>query len=437
MSGLRVLVVGSGAREHALAWRLAREQGVARVLAAPGNALMTDVADVHDEVALADHGAIVRLCRTARVDLVVVGPEQPLVDGLADRLAEAGVACFGARAAAARLEASKSFAREVCLAAGVPMARGSAFSSARAAIEYAAQLDPPVVVKADGLAAGKGVVICATLGEAERAIREAVDGGRFGRAGETVVVERWLDGVEASVIALCDGTHTLVLPAARDHKRLADGDRGPNTGGMGAYSPLPDLDDALLAAITEHIFAPVLAEMATRGAPFRGALFAGLMLTRDGPRLLEFNARLGDPETQAILPRLRFPLVPLLGAAAEGDLAAAARELGICGTLVPAAEASVALVLAAAGYPAEPRGGDVIGGLDAAHATGALVFGAGVRRERHDGLVTAGGRVLTVVALGSDVAAAAERAYAAADQITFSGKQMRRDIGRAGVTAAA
>jgi phosphoribosylamine--glycine ligase len=431
MRALRILVVGSGAREHAICWRLATEPGVERVIVAPGNVLMEDVADVKHEVGLSDHRAIVALALAARTDFVVVGPEGPLVEGLGDRLADAGIACFGPDAAAARLEGSKAFAREICAAAGVHMAEGRAFDAVAPALEYADVLGTPLVVKADGLAAGKGVVICETSAEVEHALREALEHGRFGRSGQRVVIERALSGSEASVIALCDGTDALLLPAARDHKRLGDGDSGPNTGGMGAYSPVDGLDEAALAKLGEKLIRPVLAEMAARVTPFRGALYAGLMLTDDGPRLLEFNVRFGDPEAQAILPRLAVRLAPLLLGAAQGRLAAAAAEAGIEGGLVPAtAQASVAVTLAAEGYPETPRAGDPIEGIDAARAAGALVFGAGLRRENHDGLVTAGGRVASVVGRGSDLRSAADAAYAAAELITYAGRAMRRDIGR-------
>jgi phosphoribosylamine--glycine ligase len=428
MSGLRILIVGSGAREHALAWRLATEEGVDRVLVAPGNALMAAVAEVRPDVRADDFQSLIALCRAENVDLVVVGPEAPLVSGLADRLNDAGIACFGPSAAAAQLEGSKTFARDVCRAAGVPMATGRAFTSARGALEYAAEIGLPLVVKADGLAGGKGVTICASLGEAERAIREALEDGRFGAAGASVVVERFLTGREASVIAICDGTTAVALPAARDHKQLLDGDRGPNTGGMGAYTPLPDLDDARLAQVMRTVFEPVLAHMASRGTPFRGALFAGLMLTDDGPRVLEFNARFGDPETQAILPRVTTPLAPIL-------MAAATASLKDTPPLAVAPESTVALTLAVDGYPASPRAGDEIRGIDEARAAGALVFGAGVAQDSDGVMVTAGGRVLTVVGQERDLAAAAEVAYHAAARIEFAGKQLRRDIGRAAVTA--
>jgi phosphoribosylamine--glycine ligase len=419
---LRVLIVGSGAREHALAWRIASEAGVERLIVAPGNPLMSAVADVRADVRADDFDGLLALCAAERVDLVVVGPEAPLVAGLADRLGAVGVACFGPSAAAARLEGSKSFAREVCRAAGVPMAAGRGFASERGAIEYAAEAGLPLVVKADGLAAGKGVTICATLAEAERAIRVAFE------SGQTVVIERFLSGREASVIAICDGTSAVALPAARDHKRLLEGDRGPNTGGMGAYSPLPEVDDARLAEIVATVIEPVLAHMAQRGTPFRGALFAGLMLTDEGPRVLEFNARFGDPETQAILPRIVAPLTPLLMAAATGSLAG-------FGPLTTTSDATVALTLAAEGYPTTPRNGDEIRGIEEARHSGALVFGAGVGLSQDGALVTAGGRVLTVVGRGNDAAHAADAAYEAAASIEFAGKVVRRDIGRTAVTA--
>ena len=434
MSGLRVLVIGSGAREHALAWRLAGESEVGHVLCAPGNPLMSDVAQVLPDVSLGDQTALVELARTERMDLVVVGPEAPLVAGLADELGAAGIACFGPSAAAAGLEGSKAFAREICAVAGVAMAHGRAFVDLAPAVAFADSLGGRVVVKADGLAAGKGVTMCQSLPEAADALRDALHGERFGAAGHRVVVEEWLEGVEASVIAMCDGRRAAVLPAARDHKRLGEADSGPNTGGMGAYSPVPEIDDETLRSIASTVFEPVLAEMTWRGTPFRGALFAGLMLTAGGPRVLEFNVRLGDPETQAIMPRLAAPLAPLLLASAMGELPAPTSIVEV------EPGATVALTLASAGYPEHPRSGDTIQGLDAAREAGALVFGAGVRtggRDGLDGLVTAGGRVLTVVGRGPDVDAAARTAHAAAELVTFEGKVVRHDIGRALAGAAA
>ena len=421
----RVLVVGSGAREHALAWRIAGEG--ATVICTPGNPLMAAVGSVRPDVGLSDLDALVSLAEAEKIDLVVVGPEAPLVDGLADRLRAVGIACFGPSADAAEIEGSKSFARDVCRAAGVPVARGQSFESVEAALEHAELLGLPVVVKADGLAAGKGVAICATLGEAEAHARGVIEAGRFGEGPRKVVVEEFLAGAEASVIALCDGIDAVLLPAARDHKRLLDGNLGRNTGGMGAYSPVEELDASALESLRRQVFLPVLTEMAIRGVPFRGALFAGLMLTARGVRVLEFNARLGDPETQAMLPRLDEPLLPLLEAAAVGSLAAHAPLVRVRD------EATVALTLAAAGYPDTPRRGDTITGIDAARAMGVLVFGGGVAGH----LETAGGRVLTVVGRGEGVAAAADAAYAAADRILFEGKVIRTDIGRASALAGA
>jgi phosphoribosylamine---glycine ligase len=441
MSGMKVLVVGSGAREHALCWRLAGDPGVESVTCAPGNVLMRDVADVRDDVAATDMEGLVALARQIGADLVVVGPEAPLVAGLADRLASVGLRCFGPTARAAELEGSKAFARDVCRAAGVAMAAGRAFDQTAPALAFAANLPGPVVVKADGLAGGKGVMICNSAAEVEAAVRGALEEGRFAAAGRRVVIEEFLDGREASVISVCDSRAALLLPAARDHKRLSDGDSGPNTGGMGAYSPVAELDAESMERIGREVHLPVLAEMARRGRPFCGALFAGLMLTSDGPRVLEFNVRFGDPETQAQLPRLAVPLGPLLAAAADDRLADAARSIGVDGMLLPALPgATVAVTLAAAGYPESPRPCDTIHGVESAIERGSLVFGAGVAAGPDAELVTAGGRVMTVVASGGDVESAAESAYEAAAEIGFAGRQLRLDIGRpapAGVGSAA
>jgi phosphoribosylamine--glycine ligase len=425
-----VLVIGSGAREHALAWHVAQDAGVERVLVAPGNPLMADTAEVIAKLDPADHQTVIELCRSEAVELVIVGPEGPLVAGLVDALGASGIACLGPSAAAAQLEGSKAFCREVAEAAGVPMSEGRAFEDAEAALAYARRLGDGLVVKADGLAAGKGVTVCDSVAQAEDAIGEAMLGRRFGAAGSRVILERRLDGPEASLIALCDGRDALLLPVARDHKRLLDGDEGPNTGGMGACSPLDDMDQAAAEKLLDAFHRPVLAEMARRGAPFRGFLYAGLMLTVDGPRLLELNVRLGDPEAQAILPRIEGPLSPLLAAAADGQLASAALAMGIEGRSVPTNPVStVALTLAAYGYPGTPRSGDRISGIDAARDRGGLVFGAGVARDVAGRLVTDGGRVLTVVGCGSDPAEARGTAYQAADEVRFDGRQLRSDIG--------
>ena len=427
-----ILIVGSGGREHALAWRLGRDAGVERVVVAPGNPGMVVHAAVAPDVLASDAPAIIALAREIRVDLVVIGPEAPLMAGLADQLRAAGLAVFGPSAAAARIEGSKGYCREVALAAGVQMADGASFNDPVAAVLYAQGLDGEVVVKADGLAAGKGVMVCATLDETRRAVRAMLVERVFGAAGARVVVERALRGPEASVIAICDATTALALPAARDHKRIGEGDTGPNTGGMGAVSPPADLPDAAIAAIVRTVHVPVLAELAERGTPFQGALFAGLMLTTRGPRLLEFNARFGDPETQAMLPRLTVPLAPLLLAAATDRLAEAAAAFGMSDRCLPSDErAAVAVVLATPGYPEAPVTGALIEGLDARalRAPDVVVFHAGVASGPDGALVTAGGRVMAVVGLGPDVPGAASVAQAAAANVIFPGVQRRRDIG--------
>jgi phosphoribosylamine--glycine ligase len=418
----RILVVGGGGREHALAWKLAAEPGVNEVAVVPGSDAIAReprvrrVADVDP----LNPGAIVALARQRAVELVVVGPEAPLAVGVADALAGAGIAVFGPSAAAARIETSKSFCHEVASAAGVAMARSATFDDAASCANYAraqAERGDGVVVKADGLAAGKGVIVASTADEAEVAVALlAADGvGRF-------VVEERLAGPEASVIAICDGRRAIALPAARDHKRLLDGDAGPNTGGMGAYGPLSDLPPDEAERIVETVHLPILAELARRGTPFRGFLYAGLMLTDNGPRLLECNARLGDPEAQVILPLVAAPLGPMLLAAARGALD------GFAPAVPPMPGAAVGIVLAAAGYPSAPRRGDLIDGLDAAGAQGALVFHAGTRRSDDGAWTTDGGRVLTVVGRGRDLAAARASAERAADAIDWPGMQRRHDI---------
>ncbi|MDQ3553439.1 MAG: phosphoribosylamine--glycine ligase [Chloroflexota bacterium] len=428
----RVLVMGSGGREHALAWALSRDAGVERVFVAPGNPSMKDVATIRPAAASDDRMA--SIANELEVDLVVVGPEGPLVAGVADHLARGGVAVFGPGRDAARLEGSKAFCRDVASAAGVPIADGAAFEDdEEGAIDFSRRLGAPVVIKADGLAAGKGVTVCATLVEAESAIRACRP--RFRLAARRIVVERALSGREASVIAITDGASLLALPAARDHKRLGDDDMGPNTGGMGAYSPLPDLSDADAAALMERIHRPILSELARRGIRYSGALYAGLMLTDDGPYLLECNVRFGDPETQVLLPRLATPLAPLLSAAASGRLARAAAAAGLSEGRIPGVGATVGVVLATAGYPDHARLGDAIR-IDAGSvADGALTFWSGVRRSQR-ALVTNGGRVATIVGRSDSLEEAAVAAYRATDSVHFSGRQMRRDIGRVGSLAA-
>ena len=464
----RILVVGGGGREHALAWKLAGEPGVNEVFVAPGSFAIGNEPRVSclPEVDPLDADAVVGAARVTAAELVVIGPEAPLAAGLADACMAAGILVFGPSRAAARIETSKSFCHDVAAAAGVRMARSRSFNRLGPARVFAAELavaGQGLVVKADGLAAGKGVTMCATLAEADAALEAIFEPDRpTGAPGDEaaapgspdgideparVVIEEQLFGPEASVIALCDGRDALALPAARDHKRLADGDRGPNTGGMGAYSPLPDLPDEAVEAIVAGVHRPLLAELARRGSPFRGALYAGLILTVDGPVLLECNARFGDPETQVVLPRLAAPLGPLLRAAARRELAGATTVLGLGGTgrpgggqsaLLPVLPgATVGIVLASAGYPERARRGDPIRGrAPGAGAVGSsadqpgLVFHSGTTLDA-DGLVrTNGGRVLTVVGRGTDLGAARAAAERIADAIEFDGLQRRHDIGR-------
>jgi len=431
----RIVVVGGGGREHALAWRLAGEAGVEELLAVPGSAALATVGGVRVDPAVraTDPAAVAAAARSFRADLVVVGPEAPLAAGVADAVARSGIPVFGPSAAAARIESSKAFCHEIAEAAGIPMARGRAFAALVTARAYAAALAREgngVVIKADGLASGKGVTVCDGVAEADEALAAVFAAGDAPDGALRVVVEERLRGPEASVIALCDGAAALALPAARDHKRLGDGDTGPNTGGMGAYSPLADVDDEVVAEVVARYHRPALAELARRGTPFRGALYAGLILTADrGPVLLEFNARLGDPEAQAILPRVAVPLAPLLLAAARGALHPAGAPR-FAGDVLPAMPgAAVAIVLATRDYPAAPSAGDTITGLDGAAATGALVFHAGTRPAPDGGWETDGGRVLAVVGQGADLATARTAADRAAGLVDFAGLRRRHDIG--------
>jgi phosphoribosylamine--glycine ligase len=415
-----VLLVGGGGREHALAWKLAQSPRLGRMIAAPGNpgiAAHARCIPVKDTAV----DELVDLARRERPDLVVVGPEVPLAMGLADRLRGAGVAVFGPSAAAARLESSKAFAKDLMARHGIPTAQFRTFRDAPAARRYCRELGAPLVVKADGLAAGKGVIVCRSLEEADRALALCFEERVFGASGLTVVVEEFLEGEEGSFFALADGAAVLPLVGAQDHKTVFDGDRGPNTGGMGAYSPAPVLDDAMQERVMAEIVRPVIAAMAKEGAPYTGVLFVGLMITREGPKVIEFNCRFGDPECQAIMPRLEGDLLGLLQAAATGQ--------GLPTALAWSPEASVCVVMTSAGYPGRYETGRPIVGVEAAAALpGVNVFHAGTAMTG-DGLVTAGGRVLGVQARGRDVAAAIRAAYAGVGRIRFDGAHYRRDIG--------
>ena len=419
---MRVLVVGSGAREHALVVRLVAELGDAAVTAAPGNPGIAGLVQVHP----ADVGAPDSLLSAARAigaDLTIIGPEVPLSLGVADLFADAGLLLFGPSAAAARLESSKAFAKAFMARHRVPTARFLTCDSAdeaRRAVRNGG-FGLPVVLKADGLAAGKGVVIAETLAEADAAIEAAMTDRRFGAAGHTLVIEECLTGPEVSFFVISDGTRAVPIGTAQDHKRIFDDDRGPNTGGMGAFSPSPLMSDALHAQVMQEIVEPVIAGMAAEGHPFRGFLYVGLMLTPGGPKVIEFNVRLGDPEAQVLLPRIASPLLPLLVAAARGSLDDQACRLND--------DRLVGVVLASRGYPDTSSSGQVIGGIARAAERGVTVCHAGTA-VRDGALVTAGGRVLTVVAAGPSFEAAIARAYAGVAEIRFDGMQFRHDIGR-------
>jgi phosphoribosylamine--glycine ligase len=418
---MRVLLVGSGGREHALAWKISRSPLVTALFAAPGNPGIARLAQLLP-VQATDVEGVARACREQRIDLLVVGPEAPLVAGLADRVRRDGIPVFGPGAGAAEIEGSKAFAKDVMRAAGIPTAEYATFEEVAPAVAWARARGGKVAVKADGLAAGKGVVVCGDVAEAEAALHAMLVERAHGAAGAKVVVEERLEGPEASCICLTDGERVRLLPAAQDHKRVFDGDLGPNTGGMGAFSPTPNVTPEVEAQVERDVLLPAIRELARRGRPFRGALYAGLMLTPKGPRVIEFNARLGDPETQPVLMRLASDLVPALLAAAQGDLSRTTLELD--------RRAAVGVVLAAEGYPGKVASGDAIAGLDAAVPEGVQVFHAGTSADAAGRVVTSGGRVLTVCALGDGLDDAARRAYEAVRGISFRGMQYRKDIGK-------
>lgn len=417
---MKVLLVGGGGREHALAWRLRQDDPAVSIVAAPGNPGIAELAECVN-VGATDVDAIVRLARERRVDFTLVGPEAPLSIGLADRLRAEKLAVFGPTRDAAEIETSKAFSKALMRDADVPTARAITTTEVERARKAVRAFGAPVVIKASGLAAGKGVIVCQTLEEADRAIDEMLVAGTFGVAGSEVLVEEFMDGEELSLFAVTDGHSVLPLVAAQDHKRLLDGDRGPNTGGMGAYAPVSLATDELIADVTALILQPTVDALAARGRPFTGLLYAGLMLTRDGPKVVEFNCRFGDPETQAVLPVLRLSVgfTELLASIAKGDRIPA-------GVRVHAEGHAVTTVLAAAGYPEKPRNGAPI---VIPPNPGALVFHAGTARDADGRLVTAGGRVLAVTGVADTFEGAQERSLAAARGIAFDGRQFRQDIG--------
>jgi len=412
-------LLGSGGREHALAWKIAQSPKLTKLFASPGNPGIAEHAEIV-EIKDGDHRATIDFCLKNSIELVVVGPEAPLVDGLADNLRTMGFAVFGPDKEAAQLEGSKGFTKDLCAEAGIPTARYSRFTSAETAIPALKEFGLPVVIKADGLAAGKGVVIAETKEDAEAAIEGMFDGD-FGKAGAEIVIEEFLTGEEASFFALVDGTTAIPFGSAQDHKRVGEGDTGLNTGGMGAYSPAPILDDRLRQRVMDEIITPTIETLAARGTPYSGILFAGLMLTAKGPELIEYNVRFGDPECQVLMMRLESDLLELMAATAEARLAEADP---------PAmnVQSAMTVVMAAKGYPGTPEKGCAIAGIDKADASGAKVFQAGTARE--DGtLVASGGRVLNVTATGSTLQEARDAAYKAIGEIDFANGFFRSDIG--------
>jgi phosphoribosylamine--glycine ligase len=419
---MKVLVIGSGGREHALAWKLKQSPAVSEVIVAPGNAGTAREPGMRNaEVAVTDVDGLLTLAIDEDIALTVVGPEAALAVGVVDRFRAAGLRCFGPGRIAAQLESSKAFAKDFLARHNIPTARYAVFTELSAALTYVRRHGAPIVIKADGLAAGKGVVVALTLADAELTLHDMLGAHSFGDASARVVLEEFLDGEEASYIVMSDGSHVLPLATSQDHKRRDEGDLGPNTGGMGAYSPAPVVTPAVEQRILDEVIRPTIAGMAAEGAPFVGFLYAGLMIDNSGaPKVIEFNARLGDPETQPIMLRLKSDLVDLIEAALDGhlDVKTAAWD----------PRPALGVVVAAGGYPGKTRSGDIIEGLETDTGTDAKIFHAGTRVDADGHVVTAGGRVLAVCALGNDLAAARERAYAVARSIRFDGAFLRRDI---------
>ncbi|UXI67822.1 phosphoribosylamine--glycine ligase [Tahibacter amnicola] len=420
---MRILVIGSGGREHALAWKLKQSPRVTEVLVAPGNAGTAAEPGVRNvAVPMTDLDGLIDLAKRERVDLTVVGPEGPLVAGIVDRFRSAGLRCFGPRRIAAQLEGSKSFAKDFLARRNIPTARYATFTDLAPALAYVRQHGAPIVIKADGLAAGKGVVVALTLPDAEQALRDMLGAKSLGDASSRVVIEEFLEGEEASYIVISDGRRALPMATSQDHKRRDEGDMGPNTGGMGAYSPAPVVTPDVEKRILKEVIEPTLAGMAAEGAPFIGFLYAGLMIDKTGaPRVIEFNVRFGDPETQPIMMRLRSDLLELIEAALDGRIDRVQAEWD--------PRPALGIVAAAQGYPGTVRLGDAISGLDKYTGADTKVFQAGTRLDDKGRAVSAGGRVLTICALGEDIGKARDRAYDVARQVQFEGMFYRRDIG--------
>lgn len=415
---MRILVVGGGGREHAIVWALKKSEKVKEIFCAPGNAGIAQLAECVP-IAVSEFGELIRFAKEASIDLVFVGPDDPLADGIVDAFEAAGIQAYGPRKNAAEIEGSKIFMKNLLKKYDIPTAKYETFTDYEAASAYLREQTAPIVIKADGLAAGKGVTVAATLEEAEQALRDMMVDKVFGQAGSQIVIEECLVGQEMSILAFVDGETVRAMVPAQDHKPIFDGDKGPNTGGMGTYTPLPHIDQAIIDDSIQNIIIPTAKAMVSEGRPFRGVLFAGLMITKDGPKTIEFNARMGDPETQVVLPRLQTDLVDIVLASLSGNL----DQLDIQWS----DEAAVCVVVASEGYPASYPKGRVITGLAEAEAQGALVFHAGTA-EKDGQFVTNGGRVLGIVGRGRDIAEARARAYEAVSVIDFEGKQNRTDI---------
>ena len=418
---MNILVIGGGGREHTLAWKLAQSPSATKLYAIPGNPGMAAVAECVSGISIEDNEAVVAFAEEHAIDLAVIGPEVPLTNGIVDAFEAAGILAFGPRKAAAELEGSKAFSKGLMKKYGIPTAKYEVFTDAEAAKDYVRQEGAPIVIKADGLAAGKGVIVAETCDEALAAVADIMEDQEFGAAGNRVVIEEFMEGEEASLLCFTDGETIVPMISSQDHKRAYDGDKGPNTGGMGTYAPAPVMTPAMIEATKEKILKPVIAAMKQEGRTYQGCLYAGLMITKDGPKVVEFNARFGDPETQVVLPLLKSDLVDIMVACAKGD--GSLNDLDITWS----DGAAVCVVLASGGYPKSYRKGYEITGLDEAEKLGCHVFHAGTA-ERDGSVVTAGGRVLGVVAEAADVRAAVDKAYQGVNVIDFKDKMFRHDI---------